>query len=564
MDPLYTYQGRRKLELAHRPSTFVSRAEPDCLRAKGFGVVRALSPHSFLIQSDPETLQIDITRAREIGPSHYAYVIKSTGDDYLVTDRLFIRFRTQGIDHAAFARKYNLLPLETYSSYGGLFQIGRDADPITVVCFITENDSLVDTVDHDRNIMLRLASLPSDPQAARQWYLFSESGDSLITAHGLTQCDEAWKLLGSYGSRDMVIGVADCGCDLDDPDFEIDKFAGWACFLDGRFYMGEQPQPQFLDLMRPKAYHGTLSATLAAADVNGKGGIGAAPGCSLLPLKWDEATFTGELTTTYSRIMTAIESLRNHVDIMSNAWSLDPPRYFPPDLCDRIAMSAISGGKHGNGIVWIMSAGNDNVPVHYRTSAPIPWQVRMPYGVPVITRRCNFENSLAGIPGVVHVGAISSLSQRCHYSNYGTGLDIVAPSTNTHLYGRGRVRGAEFVAPYNGTRSISHGGTSAATSLVAGVAGLVRSANPALTALEVISILKETADKDLLMDGYDRSHQEGDREPNWDVSPVPPFDSGEFRDIKHPQGLWSPWFGFGKVNARRAVAAALRRHGHRA
>ena len=48
------------------------------------------------------------------------------------------------------------------------------------------------------------------------------------------------------------------------------------------------------------------------------------------------------------------------------------------------------------------------------------------------------------------------------------------------------------------------GGTSSATPLVAGIAALVISANPNLTALEVIALLKRTAAKDLSATGYPR------------------------------------------------------------
>ncbi|MGB3799735.1 MAG: S8 family serine peptidase, partial [Lewinella sp.] len=72
------------------------------------------------------------------------------------------------------------------------------------------------------------------------------------------------------------------------------------------------------------------------------------------------------------------------------------------------------------------------------------------------------------------------------------------------------------------------GGTSAATPLVAGICGLMLSANPDLTAREVKAILEQTADKIGSPAGYDASG-------------------------------WSNQFGFGRVNAERAVAEAVRR-----
>src|SRR5262245_31485529 len=48
----------------------------------------------------------------------------------------------------------------------------------------------------------------------------------------------------------------------------------------------------------------------------------------------------------------------------------------------------------------------------------------------------------------------------------------------------------------------SFGGTSSATPLVAAIAALTISANPDLSPLDVISTLKQTASKDLSMQGY--------------------------------------------------------------
>ncbi|GAA0877369.1 hypothetical protein GCM10009119_03370 [Algoriphagus jejuensis] len=107
--------------------------------------------------------------------------------------------------------------------------------------------------------------------------------------------------------------------------------------------------------------------------------------------------------------------------------------------------------------------------------------------------------------------------------------------------------------------SAQFGGTSSSTPLVAGITGLVISANPELSAQEVISILQKTASKDLNLAAYPKSTPAAfDPNPSWDISPVAPFTAGDFTNIGHEDGTWSGWFGFGKVDARSAVAEALR------
>jgi subtilisin-like proprotein convertase family protein len=171
-----------------------------------------------------------------------------------------------------------------------------------------------------------------------------------------------------------------------------------------------------------------------------------------------------------------------------------------------------------------------------------------------------FSNDLVGIPGVMHVAALASTAQRSHYSNYGPGVEICAPSSNSHAYFRMQLDGLGITTTTGDSAGVRHtfGGTSSATPLVAGIAALVISANPELTALEVASILRRTAAKDLDMTGYPRTPAMiDDPDPSWDVSPVAPFDSGEFKDIGSADGTWSPWFGHGKADALEAVRTAL-------
>ena len=84
---------------------------------------------------------------------------------------------------------------------------------------------------------------------------------------------------------------------------------------------------------------------------------------------------------------------------------------------------------------------------------------------------------------------------------------------------------------------------------------MVISANPELTALEVISVLQRTAAKDLNIDPYPRTPPASfDPNPDWDISPAAFFSDPAFQNIGGPDGTWSPWFGHGRVDAQAAVA----------
>ena len=100
-------------------------------------------------------------------------------------------------------------------------------------------------------------------------------------------------------------------------------------------------------------------------------------------------------------------------------------------------------------------------------------------------------------------------------------------TTDNERYGEDFTSGSRFTGYF--------GGTSSATPLVAGIAALVISANPGLSAIEVKQILQETVDKI------------EDSQPD----PVLGLNKGSYDGNGH-----SEWFGFGHVNAARAVQRA--------
>jgi subtilisin-like proprotein convertase family protein len=245
---------------------------------------------------------------------------------------------------------------------------------------------------------------------------------------------------------------------------------------------------------------------------------------------------------------------------VSNSWAAAPTA---AGRRSHLRQLAASGGRRGR-IVFLWAAGNENCPIEHSGNIEIPytdgWNDDLTAWVGVKASPV-FSHNLVGIPGVLHIAALGSTAQRSHYSNYGTGIDLCAPSSNGHEYFRLDVPGLGITTTSGGTvqaQTTKFGGTSSATPLVAGIAALVISANPQLTALEVISILKRTASKNLNQQAYPRTPPASfDQHTEWDVSPATPFQDGAFTDIHHADGTWSPWFGHGRVDAQAAVAMVL-------
>jgi subtilisin family serine protease len=127
----------------------------------------------------------------------------------------------------------------------------------------------------------------------------------------------------------------------------------------------------------------------------------------------------------------------------------------------------------------------------------------------------------ASYDGSIAVGASSDLNRRSPYSQYGDELDFVAPSSggNRGITTTDRTGSAGYS---DGAYTSDFSGTSSATPLAAGIAALILSKDPNLTASEVRNIMTDSCDK-IGDDDYDNG--------------------------------WNMYYGYGKVNAYRAVNA---------
>ncbi len=210
--------------------------------------------------------------------------------------------------------------------------------------------------------------------------------------------------------------------------------------------------------------------------------------------------FHGDDLAQDERVADAIRYAAQRADILSGSWS----GATSPDI-GRALVDAGRIGRGGLGAAVFCAAGNeDGDPVGYPASDP---------------------NAIA-------VGASTDRRTLASYSNVGPELDIVAPSsgglqdiftTDVSYAGRGFNVGRADRGGADGLHTNDFGGTSSATPLAAGIGALVLSVNPKLDREALAEILRMTADK--IGTGYDAEGH-------------------------------SPRFGYGRVNAARAVAAA--------
>ncbi len=210
--------------------------------------------------------------------------------------------------------------------------------------------------------------------------------------------------------------------------------------------------------------HGTQTAGTAAATINnGLGVAGTCGQCMIMPIRVSDTNGGA----TYSAIASALVYAAQHGARVANI-------SYQVNTSSTVT-SAAQTFVNAGGVV-ASSAGNYSTDV---TAAENPY--------------------------ILTVGAIDTNNNLYSWSNYGNNQDLVAPGcVYTTLNGGGYSVGC---------------GTSFSSPVVAGVAGLVLSANPSLSGSAVASLLKQTAD-DLGVAG-------------WDIT-----------------------FGYGRVDAAAAVTAA--------
>ncbi|WP_339458462.1 S8 family serine peptidase [Nodularia spumigena] len=490
----------------------------------------------------PEQLESAMSQARgaeNVAFAGHVYTIKDhPGTFVYLNDQVTIQFASW-VDFArmeAIASRFGLVKQKTVPGlpHTFVFLVSKQAteNPLKIT---NQLQGFSEVLAAEPNILVKseLHYKPRDTMYPQQWYLDHNGGNQLVAGSHIS-VEQAWDM--TRGVRSVIVAVVDDSFDLNHPDLQ-----GSGKIVAPR----DLRNNGFLPIPGEKeTSHGTACAGLAIAEENGTGIVGVAPGCALMPIR-----STGFLDDQ------SIEDMFNHAleqgaSVISCSWGASAV-YFPLSLRQKAAISrAVTTGRNGKGCVVLFAAGNANRPIK-GTVYERNWPENLLQG------NTDWLSGFPLHPDVIAVAACTSLNKKAAYSNWGTNVALCAPSNNAPpgltFEGRGFLNTQPAIATSLQGRRIlttdqvgdagfdptdftnSFGGTSSATPIVAGVAALVLSANPDLTAQQVKLILEETADK--IVD-YDPDPQLGMREGTYDSN-------------GHSQ-----WFGYGKVNAAKAVQAA--------
>jgi len=294
---------------------------------------------------------------------------------------------------------------------------------------------------------------------------------------------EAWYLLqanDSFVNNKIAFGVLDQGVQgayqtTAHPDLSVSAFMNHD---PGRTSNGGVvwPSPYVSSDQSVQDKHGTCAAGLIAAKAKfptfGQptpiGVVGVVPGAKVMDIRMLASTIVTPNDISNS-FMTAISY---GLQVVNCSWGGGSEN---ADLTSTIALAAI-GGRNGLGLVIIFASGNDHL-------STVSYPARLSQNYPVIA-----------------VGACSRTGT-WQYSNYGTGLDVVAPSDESSynklwtidLLGSPGYAIENTNLMTNNNYTDAFFGTSGAAPEVAGVAGLMLCKNPFLTPAEVKTRIRATA-----------------------------------------------------------------------
>ena len=202
------------------------------------------------------------------------------------------------------------------------------------------------------------------------------------------------------------------------------------------------------EIFHPLAHHGTQVSGVVAAEDNEIGVRGVAPG----------ATIYGFNFLAHGTLFSMVRSATSHAEVTAvsnNSWG---PRDGPglasaPRIWEEFIEGGVTNGYGGRGIFYAFAGGNGGL------------------------RGDNSNlDGLANYYAVTSVCAVNEQDTRSNYSEMGANLWVCAPSWDSREGYRG------IVTTENSDRyADDFNGTSASTPAVAGVAALMRQANPTLT-----------------------------------------------------------------------------------
>lgn len=372
-----------------------------------------------------------------------------------------------------------------------------NGDKIFALCDSLNNAGLSTTIEP---VFVRYLKLFTDPLLPNEWNI-ANTGQYNGTPGADMKVANVWSM--GYSGGGIKIAVIDLGVDLVHTDLQANLLPGYDATGNNS---GGAPQYDQYNT------HGTECAGIIGEIANTIGGKGVAYNSHIIPIRLGISDATGHFTFSDAQVVNCFNyAINNGADIISNSWGGGSQSA----LLNAAILSAVSNGRDGKGTIVLFAAGNNNSNIIYpSTNTNV---IAVGASSECDTRKRSSDNPLYVNPGVTPDPLdVSCDNENWWGSNYGTGLDVMAPGvlmTTTTL-----PNGTDYTNAYVN----NFNGTSSATPNTAAVLALMLSANPNLTGQQARNILESTCDK---VGGYNyQSNISG-----------------------QPNGTWSTDAGYGRI-----------------
>ncbi len=367
------------------------------------------------------------------------WYLEENGKMIDVLDKYFVVKLKENINEEELQKFSNSLNVNIHRRlYPGLYilRLPENNNPIEMLKRYYES-GLVEYAEVD--IAVELCSEPEDTYFDYCTNLHDPTNDYDIDAL------EGWEI--ETGDSTIVIAIIDTGFKIDHPDLQDRMNAGYNFYSDSADSIGAAP------------VHGTKVAGIAAAEMNNSTGVSSVAGgwndsggVRIMPLACaytsDDSVEVMSITAVYDAIRFANQ---NGADVINMSFTAG----------DYPTLASLLDSAYTYHDIVLVAAVGDN------SSSTLPYPAKY--------------------PNVIAVGA-STNNYKTPYTNYGDSLDVVAPSGSSLAN-----------SPVYSTASDGGYGRGCATSCaapqVSGLAGLLLSYNPSLTAHEVTEIICKSADK---------------------------------------------------------------------
>lgn len=391
-------------------------------------------------------------RGKELIPSGYVYVkLKQTSDSTL----LYNIAQTYGLK---ISHRNHFMPLwhVLYISKNSVVTVANTLNELGVFDIVEP--------DLHYSFLIPFNSISWDEDVSLQWGLYNATDDTIDI-----NASSAWNYATGKG---VYVGVFDTGIDHNHPDL-ADNLTSlvYDTYTNDDVYA-----------MYGLTGHGThVAGIISAIRNNGIFSSGVAPDANLVSISSKLSLYL-ELAT--EKLANGFNwAVQKGIDVINCSWHWRESEL----LCDAID-NAIQSGRNGKGCIVIFAAGNDSIS-----------QVSFP---------ANYKSE------ILAVGSVNKYGTRSDFSNYGSGLDVVAP-------------GDTILSTLPNSDVGFKSGTSMAAPHVSGIAALILELNPDLTGQQVRDIIEQSTIK------------VGDIEYT--------------NTLNRPNGTWNQYYGYGLVDALKAV-----------